>query len=314
MNWLIISNSIFICLWILLVAFLIIKKEKVKLISKLFWIPIGLTFLHYFKLFFQTNEFPIRNFEHFSIILIFLIIVMINIVYLKNEEMVVYCYFWCIPIYIVAQQLLQSNTSTIPDFSSYSQIILFFHIMLVALGQMCFTLSFIGAVIILWKTLKKKSPKLLHLTSTLLISFILILCVVFRQYSLFALIVALIVLKRFLPLNNMDMKKVYQFTKLIVLIGVFFFSVGALIFGMIWANIAWGRFWSWDPKETWALISFLIYVIYIHWKPVNHAEIKSSLFLVLAFIILMVNFIYINFFVDGLHSYALEMEIFFTKS
>ena len=279
MNWLILSNSIFICFWIILVGFLISKKEIVNAVSKLVWVPIVLTLFHYCKLFFQTNEFPVRNFEQFSIVLIFLIIVLLNIVYFKNKEMVVYCYFWCIPIYIVVQQLLQGNASTIPDFNSYSQILLFLHIGLVVLGQMCFTFSFAGAIIILLKTWKEKSPKSLRLIVTLLMCFILIVCVVFRQHIIVSLILLLIVLKRYLPsVKVIDVKKVHQFTQLIVLIGLFFFSVGGLIFGMVWANIAWGRFWSWDPKETWALISFLIYVIYIHWKPINHTEIKSSLF------------------------------------
>ena len=49
-----------------------------------------------------------------------------------------------------------------------------------------------------------------------------------------------------------------------VLIGFPVFSLGALIFAMIWAQIAWSRFWGWDPKEVWALITWLFYAAFLH--------------------------------------------------
>ena len=47
-------------------------------------------------------------------------------------------------------------------------------------------------------------------------------------------------------------------------IGYPVFTAGALIFGAIWAETAWGSWWSWDPKETWALITWLLYTAYLH--------------------------------------------------
>lgn len=49
-----------------------------------------------------------------------------------------------------------------------------------------------------------------------------------------------------------------------ILLGYLFYTSGALIFGAVWASYAWGRFWGWDPKETWALITWLTYTIYLH--------------------------------------------------
>ncbi len=83
---------------------------------------------------------------------------------------------------------------------------------------------------------------------------------------------------------------------------VWTFTVAA---GAIWAEYAWGRFWGWDPKETWALITWIIYAGYLHaratagWRGRNAAII--ALFGLASF---WFNFIGINLFVSGLHSYA----------
>lgn len=63
-----------------------------------------------------------------------------------------------------------------------------------------------------------------------------------------------------------------------------------LIFGALWAKIAWGDYWSWDPKETWALITWLVYLIYIHYRLQNkdkrHTR-KALFFLIFAFLVMM---------------------------
>ncbi len=79
----------------------------------------------------------------------------------------------------------------------------------------------------------------------------------------------------------------------------------AVIAGAIWAESAWGRFWGWDPKETWALIAWLVYACYLHaratagWKGVRAAQIN-----LLGFFAMTFNFLVINMVVSGLHSYA----------
>lgn len=83
------------------------------------------------------------------------------------------------------------------------------------------------------------------------------------------------------------------------------FTVGGIIFGMVWANKAWGRYWGWDPKETWALITFLVYSGYLHirmtkgWKGTVPAVLSITGFLVTMFTLFGVNLI-----LSGLHSYG----------
>ncbi len=90
-----------------------------------------------------------------------------------------------------------------------------------------------------------------------------------------------------------------------VLIGFPVFSLGALVFAMIWAHEAWSRFWGWDPKEVWALITWLFYAAYLHLRLSRGWEGEKSAWLaVIGFIIIMFNLLAVNLIIAGLHSYA----------
>lgn len=90
-----------------------------------------------------------------------------------------------------------------------------------------------------------------------------------------------------------------------VLIGFPVFTLGALIFAMIWAQMAWTRFWGWDPKEVWALITWLFYAAFLHLRLSKgwHGE-KSAWLAVIGFVIIMFNLVAVNLVIAGLHSYA----------
>jgi cytochrome c-type biogenesis protein CcsB len=90
-----------------------------------------------------------------------------------------------------------------------------------------------------------------------------------------------------------------------VAIGFPIFSLGALIFAMIWAQQAWSRFWGWDPKEVWALITFLFYAAYLHFRLSRGWQGERSAWLcVVGFWIITFNLIAVNLVLVGLHSYA----------
>lgn len=90
-----------------------------------------------------------------------------------------------------------------------------------------------------------------------------------------------------------------------VAIGFPVFTLGALIFAMIWAQQAWDRFWGWDPKEVWALITWFFYAAFLHLRLSRgwHGE-KSAWLAVVGFAIIMFNLIAVNLVIAGLHSYA----------
>ncbi|MEG0384430.1 c-type cytochrome biogenesis protein CcsB [Solibacillus cecembensis] len=90
-----------------------------------------------------------------------------------------------------------------------------------------------------------------------------------------------------------------------VLIGFPVFTLGALIFAMIWAQVAWSRFWGWDPKEVWALITFLYYAAFLHLRLSKGWEGKKSAWLTLVgLLIILFNLVVVNLVIAGLHSYA----------
>lgn len=106
-------------------------------------------------------------------------------------------------------------------------------------------------------------------------------------------------------LSNINTQLVDEISYRAVAIGFPVFTLGALIFAMIWAQEAWTRFWGWDPKEVWALITFLFYAAYLHLRLTRdwHGE-RSAWLCVLGFVIIMFNLIAVNLVIAGLHSYA----------
>ncbi|TXL67884.1 c-type cytochrome biogenesis protein CcsB [Cerasibacillus terrae] len=90
-----------------------------------------------------------------------------------------------------------------------------------------------------------------------------------------------------------------------VAIGFPLFTLGGLIFAAIWAQIAWDRFWGWDPKEVWALITWFFYAAFLHLRLSRgwHGE-KSAWLSIVGFAIIMFNLVGVNLLLAGLHSYA----------
>jgi cytochrome c-type biogenesis protein CcsB len=79
----------------------------------------------------------------------------------------------------------------------------------------------------------------------------------------------------------------------------------AVIAGAIWAESAWGRYWGWDPKETWAFITWVIYAGYLHARSTAGWRGKRAAWIaVVGFAAFLFNFFGVNIFVVGLHSYA----------
>jgi len=90
-----------------------------------------------------------------------------------------------------------------------------------------------------------------------------------------------------------------------IVIGFPIFTLGGLIFAMIWAEIAWGRFWGWDPKEVWALITWLYYSAYLHFRLSRGWHGKPSAWLaVIGFVIVLFTLVGVNLLIAGMHSYA----------
>jgi ABC-type transport system involved in cytochrome c biogenesis permease subunit len=89
-----------------------------------------------------------------------------------------------------------------------------------------------------------------------------------------------------------------------IMFGYAFLILG-ITSGSVWGNQAWGTYWSWDPKETWSLITFFIYTIYLHLNQQSFwSNKKASLVSIVGFLFIVFTYFGVNYFLAGLHSYA----------
>ena len=89
-----------------------------------------------------------------------------------------------------------------------------------------------------------------------------------------------------------------------VCLGLLFLTF-TILTGAIWAERAWGSYWSWDPKETWSLVTWLVYAVYLHLRIRRGWQGRAAaIFAVLGFICVLFTYVGVNTFLPGIHSYA----------
>ena len=102
-----------------------------------------------------------------------------------------------------------------------------------------------------------------------------------------------------------SLKELTFINEMSITTGLFMLSVGTFL-GGIWANESWGRYWGWDPKETWALASMLIYIFVLHMRfiPKIKGIFAFNLASIVAYSSIIMTYFGVNFYLSGLHSYA----------
>lgn len=104
---------------------------------------------------------------------------------------------------------------------------------------------------------------------------------------------------------ELNLKEITYINEMALTVGLVMLTIGNFMGGQ-WANESWGRYWGWDPKETWALISIMVYAFVIHMRfvPALRGLWIYNLMSVLAFYSIMMTYFGVNFYLSGLHSYA----------
>ena len=104
---------------------------------------------------------------------------------------------------------------------------------------------------------------------------------------------------------NLNIQEITYINEMALTIGLVMLTIGNFLGGQ-WANESWGRYWGWDPKETWALISIMLYAFVIHARfvPALRGKWIYNLMSVLAYYSIMMTYFGVNFYLTGLHSYA----------
>ena len=125
-------------------------------------------------------------------------------------------------------------------------------------------------------------------------------------YALFALqvllgIQALVLLSR----GNAQLTRITALSQLLLYPAVFLLAVGIFL-GAVWANVSWGHYWSWDPKESWALITLMVYAVPLHKTSLGifRSPRFYHIYMVSAFLAVLITYFGVNYLLGGMHSYA----------
>jgi ABC-type transport system involved in cytochrome c biogenesis permease subunit len=104
---------------------------------------------------------------------------------------------------------------------------------------------------------------------------------------------------------SLSIKELNSINEMGLMIGLAFLTLGNFI-GGVWANESWGRYWGWDPKETWALVTILVYAAVVHLRFVKsiYSEFSFSVVSLLAYTSVIMTYFGVNYYLAGMHSYA----------
>ena len=133
--------------------------------------------------------------------------------------------------------------------------------------------------------------------------------VIMIAYSLLAFImlngVTAVILHQSQKECKEQIERLQIISQIILYPAIFLLAIGTFI-GAVWANVSWGRYWGWDPKEVWALITMLVYALALHPRslPWFHRTMFFHVFCITAFITVLITYFGVNFLLGGMHSYA----------
>ena len=133
--------------------------------------------------------------------------------------------------------------------------------------------------------------------------------VIMIAYSLLAFImlngVTAVILHQSQKECKEQIERLQIISQIILYPAIFLLAIG-IFFGAVWANVSWGRYWGWDPKEVWALITMLVYALALHPRslPWFHRTMFFHVFCITAFITVLITYFGVNFLLGGMHSYA----------
>ena len=103
----------------------------------------------------------------------------------------------------------------------------------------------------------------------------------------------------------LSIKELNAINEMSLMVGLVLLTIGNFL-GGVWANESWGRYWGWDPKETWALVTILVYAVVVHLRFIKsvYNEFNYSVISLLAFTSVLMTYFGVNYYLAGMHSYA----------
>lgn len=128
---------------------------------------------------------------------------------------------------------------------------------------------------------------------------------VMMSYSIIAVMTLIAVRCLSLRRFTSEAERMTALSQLLLYPAVAFLAVG-IFTGAVWANVSWGSYWSWDPKETWALITLMVYAVPLHQSSLWQSRKPQSYhwYVLLSFLTVLMTYFVVNHFLSGMHSYA----------
>ena len=125
------------------------------------------------------------------------------------------------------------------------------------------------------------------------------------KLGLFNLMLMIFQNKKNLQAFNLTIREISFTIEATLTIGLYMLTIGTFL-GGVWANESWGRYWGWDPKETWALVTVLVYAVisHMHYIPGAMGRYLFNALAVLGFSSVLMTYFGVNYYLSGLHSYA----------
>jgi cytochrome c-type biogenesis protein CcsB len=104
---------------------------------------------------------------------------------------------------------------------------------------------------------------------------------------------------------NLSIKELNAINEMSLMIGLVLLTIGNFL-GGVWANESWGRYWGWDPKETWALVTILVYAVVVHIRFLKsiYSEFNFAVISLMSYSTVIMTYFGVNYYLAGLHSYA----------
>lgn len=251
-------------------------------------IPSGLTGSFLLTRWYNSGHFPLSNLYESLIFLGFCINVVLIFVYISNKNLILYAVSLPVPLFISAfanfclPETMQAASPLIPALKS-NWLLMHVSVMIISYASLIIGSLFSIAFLVIW-FFEQKQLSFSSISSNSEISNTIVELNATRFKTL---------------LDNLDNLS-YRF------IGIAFpFLTIGILSGAVWANETWGSYWNWDPKETWALITWLVFAIYLHTRLIKGSKgVLPASIGTLGFLIVWICYLGVNLLGKGLHSYG----------
>ena len=167
--------------------------------------------------------------------------------------------------------------------------------------------ALLGGVVLFVSNLNWLDPQITPLVPVLKSYWLMIhVSVITASYGFFGICAACGIASLIATIAGKNLAELRIINEMAMLVGLALLTTG-IFFGAVWANESWGRYWGWDPKETWALITMIVYAVttHLHFIPrLNTNPLVFDVMSVIGFSTVLMTFFGVNYYLSGLHSYG----------